>query len=279
MTSEYLDAVRPAALSHITMLESKMSKANPRATSLFYLAFRRYVTACASRHAHTKVPRTWQYTRPQRCQIFANCKIRYATTRDVPTQKESLRAQTHYDLFPSSLPSGAPPSGSFHINPVALRKEFLQLQAKAHPDRHQGIDKAKAEAASARINDAYRTLLNPLARARYLLSLRGVEMSEDESIAGSASDSGEGMDADLLMEVMEVREEIEAAGSKEEVEGMKAENNERKKASEDRLDELFQAGDIDAARRETVRLGYWVNVGTALADWEKVGDGRVSEHD
>lgn len=104
-------------------------------------------------------------------------------------------------------------------------------------------------------------------------------MSEDESIAVSASDSGEGMDADLLMEVMEVREEIEAAGSKEEVEGMKAENNERKKASEDRLDELFRAGDIDAARRETVRLGYWVNVGTALENWEKIGDGRVSEHD
>lgn len=205
--------------------------------------------------------------------------MRYATTRAVPTQKESLRPQSHYDLFPSSLPSGAPPSGSFHIDPLALRKEFLQLQAKAHPDRHQGIDKAKAEAASARINDAYRTLLNPLARARYLLSLSGVEMSEDESIAGSASDSGEGMDAELLMEVMEVREEIEAAESRSEVEDMKAANNERKKASEERLDELFHAGDIEAAREETVKLGYWVNVGTALDNWEKAGDGRVSEHD
>lgn len=205
--------------------------------------------------------------------------MKYATTRAVPTQKESLRPQSHYDLFPSSLPSGAPPTGSFHIDPIALRKEFLQLQAKAHPDRHQGIDKAKAEAASARINDAYRTLLNPLARARYLLSLSGVEMSEDESIAGSASDSGEEMDAELLMEVMEVREEIEAAGSRSEVEDMKAANNERKKASEKILDELFHAGDIEAARKETVKLGYWVNVGTALDNWEKAGDGRVSEHD
>ena len=205
--------------------------------------------------------------------------MRHATTRAVPTQKESLRPQSHYDLFPSSLPSGAPPTGSFHIDPIPLRKEFLQLQAKAHPDRHQGIDKAKAEAASARINDAYRTLLNPLARARYLLSLSGVEMSEDESIAGSASDSGEGMDAELLMEVMEVREEIEAAGSRSEVEAMKAANNERKKASEERLDELFRAGDIETARKETVKLGYWVNVGTALDNWEKTGDGRVSEHD
>ncbi|KAL8940624.1 MAG: hypothetical protein Q9211_002189 [Gyalolechia sp. 1 TL-2023] len=199
--------------------------------------------------------------------------------------KESLRPQNHYDLFPSNFPSGPPPSSSFHVDPSKLRQEFLQLQAQAHPDRHQGIDKVKAEAASARINDAYRTLLNPLARARYLLSLRGVELSEDESIAGSPSGmSGEGtggqnVDAAFLMDVMDVREEVEEATSREEVEEMKMKNNERKKASEDRLDELFRAGDIESARRETVKLGYWVNVGTALEGWEKVGDGRVSEHD
>lgn len=87
------------------------------------------------------------------------------------------------------------------------------------------------------------------------------------------------MDAGFLMDVMEVREEVEDAGSREEIEEMKAKNNERKKASEDRLDELFKTGDVDAARRETVKLGYWVNVGTALEGWEKAGDGRVSEHD
>ncbi|KAL8723975.1 MAG: hypothetical protein Q9181_007044 [Wetmoreana brouardii] len=204
---------------------------------------------------------------------------------DAAVYRESLRPQSHYDLFPSSFPSGPPPNGSFHINPSALRKEFLQLQVRTHPDRHQGADKAKAEAASARINDAYKTLLNPLARARYLLSLRGVEMGEDESIAGTPSglDSGGGgdgaMDSALLMEVMEVREGIEAAESREEIDEMKAENDGRKTASEVRLDELFRAGDIDGARRETVRLGYWVNVGTALENWEKAGDGRVSEHD
>ncbi|KAL8807083.1 MAG: hypothetical protein Q9182_000916 [Xanthomendoza sp. 2 TL-2023] len=250
-----------------------------RATVDIFIAFQRYFTSSTSRYALAKAHRPWSVRRLQCCQMPVEFRTGFASTSTAPIQRESLRPQTHYDLFPSSLPSGAPPSGSFHIDPPSLRKEFLQLQAKAHPDRHQGIDKAKAEAASARINDAYRTLLNPLARARYLLSLRGVEMGEDESIAGSPSDTGEGMDAGLLMEVMEVREEIEAAQGKEEIEGMKAENEERKKASEDRLDELFGAGDVEGAKREAVRLGYWVNVGTALADWEKVGDGRVSEHD
>ncbi|KAI4253636.1 MAG: hypothetical protein LQ352_003564 [Teloschistes flavicans] len=204
---------------------------------------------------------------------------RYASTASTAPYKESIRPQSHYDLFPSSLSSGPPPNGSFHIDPSSLRREFLQLQARAHPDRHQGADKAKAEAASARINDAYKTILNPLARARYLLSLRGVEMGEDESIAGSPSAVGGDMDTELLMEVMEVREDIEAAQSRAEIEEMKAANEERKRASEDKLDHLFRARDIEAARGETVRLGYWVNVGTALDGWEKVGDGRVSEHD
>ncbi|KAL8886251.1 MAG: hypothetical protein Q9215_006012 [Flavoplaca cf. flavocitrina] len=258
-----------------------MSKASPRSASSFYVAFQRYFASSGQCQIQiqTIARQPWRYTRPRRHQVFASNGIRSATTSAVSNQKESIRPQTHYDLFPSSLPSGAPPNGSFHINPAVLRKEFLQLQAKAHPDRHQGIDKAKAEAASARINDAYRTLLNPLARARYLLGLRGVEMGEDESIAGSPSDSGQGMDAGLLMEVMEVREEIEAAESKAEIEEMKARNEERKRASENRLDDFFRAGDIEAARRETVKLGYWVNVGTALENWEKAGDGRVSEHD
>ncbi|KAL8772301.1 MAG: hypothetical protein Q9209_002513 [Squamulea sp. 1 TL-2023] len=256
-----------------------MSKTNPRATSLFYLAFRRYFTTPISSYTSVEARQQWRLTRSQRRQTFVNNRTRPATTSAVPNQKESFRPQNHYDLFPSSLPSGPPPSGSFHVKPTVLRKEFLQLQAKAHPDRHQGVEKAKAEAASARINDAYKTLLNPLARARYLLSLRGVEMTEDESIAGSPSDSGRGMDAGLLMEVMEVREEIESAESKEEIEAMKADNDKRKQASEDKLDELFKAGDIEGARRETVKLGYWVNVGTAIENWEKIGDGRVSEHD
>ncbi|KAL9606442.1 MAG: hypothetical protein Q9179_000408 [Wetmoreana sp. 5 TL-2023] len=224
----------------------------------------------------------WRYRRQQ---AYTYGKTRHASTSNAAAYKESLRPQSHYDLFPSSLPSGPPPNGSFHIDPSTLRKEFLQLQARTHPDRHQGADKAKAEAASARINDAYKTLLNPLARARYLLSLRGVEMGEDESVAGAPSglDSrgGEGsaLDSGLLMEVMEVREGIEAAESRDEIEEMKAENDRRKTASEARLDELFRAGNIDGAMKETVRLGYWVNVGTALENWEKAGDGRVSEHD
>ncbi|KAL8978203.1 MAG: hypothetical protein Q9177_006462 [Variospora cf. flavescens] len=255
-----------------------MSNASLRASYRFFTTFQRYHALAGEQCLNATGPRLC--SQHERHYLHITDCTRYASTSTAPVQKESLRPQNHYDLFPASLPSGPPPKGSFHVDPFTLRKEFLQLQAKAHPDRHQGADKAKAEAASARINDAYKTLLNPLARARYLLSLHGVEMSEDESIAGSPSGmEGGKLDADLLVDVMEVREGIEEAGSREEIEEMKAENNKRKKASEDRLDELFKAGDIEAARLEAVKLGYWVNVGTALEGWEKAGDGRVSEHD
>ena len=260
-----------------------MSVASCRPSFRFYSVFYRYLTAsnskCTSATARPFIPK---------CQRHREDRIkwrRYASNSTAPFQKESIRPQNHYDLFPSSLPSGPPPHGSFYVDPSILRKEFLQLQARAHPDRHQGGEKAKAEAASARINDAYKTLLNPLARARYLLSLHGVELGEDESIAGTPLDmsseenGGANVDAAFLMDVMEVREGIEAAGSREEIDEMKAENHKRTKACEDRLEDLFKAEDIEAARRETVKLGYWVNVGTALEGWERVGDGRVSEHD
>ncbi|KAL8838360.1 MAG: hypothetical protein Q9170_002167 [Blastenia crenularia] len=250
-------------------------------SSHFFVALHRYCTLPGPSHTTCKpLYRFRPYYRRQ--QVHPIQAARHASTSTTPIQQESFRPQNHYDLFPSSLPAGPPPKGSFHVDPSQLRKEFLQLQAVAHPDRHQGADKAKAEAASARINDAYKTLLNPLARARYLLSLRGVELGEDESIAGSPLEMGGGggnVDAGFLMDVMEVREAIEEAASKEEIEEMKQKNNERKRKCEDRLDELFRAEDIETARTETVRLGYWVNVATALEAWEKVGDGRVSEHD
>src|SRR6266516_6320322 len=80
----------------------------------------------------------------------------HSTSNQVPSsqnsRKESFKPQTHYDLFPQSISQGPPPTGAFQIDIRALRKEFLQLQAQAHPDRHPQGFKLQAEAASARIN-------------------------------------------------------------------------------------------------------------------------------
>jgi len=169
--------------------------------------------------------------------------------------------QTHYEFFPKTLPQGPPPSGPFVIDIRTLRKEFLQLQAVAHPDRHPSHHKTRAEATSARINEAYKTLQNPLLRAQYLLSLRGIDVAENETAKVE--------DPELLMEVLDTREEIEGAQEEEELDGLKAVNDERIAASEKILDEAFREDDMEGAKGEAVRLRYWVNIKESLDAWEK----------
>ncbi|KAI1819866.1 Co-chaperone Hsc20 [Xylaria intraflava] len=177
--------------------------------------------------------------------------------------------QTHYDFFPKSLPDGPPPRGHFKLDVRALRREFLTLQAGAHPDLHPSHMKARAQATSARINEAFRTLESPLLRAQYILALRGLDVANDETAKVE--------DPELLMLVLETRECIEEAEEEGELEGLKVENEERIRECEDRLERLFAADELDAAAAEVVRLRYWVNVRESINNWEK-GKPVVLQH-
>ena len=147
------------------------------------------------------------------------------------------------------------------IDAQELRKEFLQLQAVAHPDRHPQELKQRAEATSARINEAYKTLQNPLLRAQYLLSLQGIDVAEDESAKVE--------DPELLMEVLDTREQIETANEEEEVQELRAVNDERVAKSEEILEEAFRRDDLERAKKEAVKLRYWINIKESLDAWEK----------
>lgn len=179
---------------------------------------------------------------------------------------------SHYDFFPQTLPQGPPPSGPFAIDQRALRREFLQLQAKAHPDLHPPHHKARAEATSARINEAYKTLSSPLLRAQYLLDARlGV------SAHPSSDEAARVEDPELLMQVLEAREVIEEAEDESELLPLREENDERVRESEESLGEFFAADDLESAKHECVRLRYWVNIAETLHHWEK-GKPVVLEH-
>lgn len=175
--------------------------------------------------------------------------------------KESLKPLNHYDLFPLTLQEGPPPKGPFDINVPNLRKEFLQLQAKAHPDMHAGQNKAKAEGLSMLINEAYKTLQSPLLRTQYLLSLRGIEVAENETAKVE--------DPELLIEVLDAREAIEDAQSEEDLVPLKKINGVRIEDSVSTLEKAFNRDDIDLAMTEAVRLRYWINIKESLDGWEK----------
>ena len=168
--------------------------------------------------------------------------------------------QTYYELFPDSLSAGPPPNGPFSVDVRALRREFLQLQARAHPDLHASEHKSRAQSTSAHLNEAFRTLADPLMRAQYLLSLRGIDVAGDEA--------GKVADMQLLAEVMEAREEIEEAGAEEDLEGPRTVNDGRIKESVGALERLFAEDNLEGAKMEAVRLRYWVNIKQCLDEWE-----------
>jgi molecular chaperone HscB len=100
-------------------------------------------------------------------------------------------AEDHFARFGLSRKLG--------IDLEALETEFLRLSREFHPDRFAGApeaERAEIQRSSARINDAYRTLRDPVARAEHLLALEGVERSEGEAKCPP----------DLLAEVFELRE-------------------------------------------------------------------------
>lgn len=191
-----------------------------------------------------------------------------STSTETPPPNPSA-PQTHYDLFPTTFPNGLPPASPFTPDSKQLHKEYLRLQAKTHPDLAPQEQKRQAEATSMRINEAYRTLSDPLKRAQYLLSLQGIDV-EDESAKLGASP--------LLMEVMEAREAVEEAEDEAGLAEVRAENEERIAQSVGILEGAFGKGEWEAAAKEAVRLRYWANVEESIRGWEKGKGGGVLHH-
>lgn len=88
-------------------------------------------------------------------------------------------------------------------------------------------------------------------------------------VGGDGDGEGEVGEGELLMEVMEVREAIEGAEGQEEVEGLKGVNEGRIKESVRVLEEAFRGDDVAGAKREAVRLRYWMNIKESLDAWEE----------
>ena len=95
----------------------------------------------------------------------------------------------------------------FEVDAAALDAKWKQLQGAAHPDRFATETAAAQRVAmqwAVRINEAYRRLKNPLARAAYLCSLHGVDLQAESNTA---------MPAAFLMQQMEWRDTLSEAAS------------------------------------------------------------------
>jgi len=105
--------------------------------------------------------------------------------------------QSYFSLF--GLPQQYP------IDSAQLSRAYQQIQQQYHPDRFVSAD-AQAQRQSLQIatfaNEAYQTLKQDAARARYLLQLQGIDCMQENNTV---------MPAEFLMRQMEWRETMQDA--------------------------------------------------------------------
>jgi molecular chaperone HscB len=104
-----------------------------------------------------------------------------------------------------------------NVDIAVLEKDFYALSRKLHPDlnvRAEGQQQEWSMEQSSMLNDAYRTLKDPIKRTQYLLHLEGVELEEQSKTATEqARATGELkkqiVPPDLLEEVFELNMHLE----------------------------------------------------------------------
>ena len=102
----------------------------------------------------------------------------------------------------------------FAVDGEALETAYRKVQAEVHPDRFASAPDAERRRAlelATEANEAFQTLRSPVARARYLLQLRGIDTQEETNTA---------MPVDFLMAQMEWREAVADARAASDVEGL-----------------------------------------------------------
>jgi molecular chaperone HscB len=116
---------------------------------------------------------------------------------------------TYFEVF--SLPP------KLALDTVALEKQFYRLSREFHPDRFaskSAAEQAEATEKSSLLNDAYRTLRDPIRRTEYLLGIEGVELEEQsvkatESARAAGAEKKQIVPPDLLEEAFELNMQLE----------------------------------------------------------------------
>src|SRR4029077_19595359 len=100
-----------------------------------------------------------------------------------------------------------------NLDPALLEQQFRALSRQFHPDYFYNAPPAERRASlerSSYLNDAYRTLKQPVSRIAYLLDLEGVMTPADRGESGA---HGKQPPAALLEEVFALNEDLAEAGS------------------------------------------------------------------
>lgn len=160
------------------------------------------------------------------------------TTAPTSSSTKPVESQDYFAVF--GLPR------KLWIEMSELEQKFLQMSWKLHPDNFVNATEQERELSlkrSSELNDAYRTLRDPIARVEYLLAIEG-ERKEGEKKQQAPPE--------LLEEVFELNESLdelrEAKASGENLAGLKARLESAEKNFQGKLGEVD--GKLQAAARE-----------------------------
>jgi molecular chaperone HscB len=158
-----------------------------------------------------------------------------------------------------------------NVDIAQLEREFYELSRKLHPDLIARADKQEQEwglEQSSHLNDAYRTLKDPIRRTEYLLRLEGVELEEQSKAATEkARATGEikkqVVPPDLLEEVFELNMQLE------ELRAQKKLGKDDPALIEEIGKQKFELEEKQESLSEELKK-YW-------HDWDRLADGDAEE--
>ncbi|XP_065054297.1 iron-sulfur cluster co-chaperone protein HscB-like [Rhopilema esculentum] len=134
-----------------------------------------------------------------------------------------------------------------------LTIQYRELQGMIHPDKFgSSLEEERQYSAeqSSLINKAYNTLIDPLTRAVYLLSLNGVEIGEENTVG----------DTEFLMEVMETNEKLSEVKTSKDLDDIRKINNDAIDSCIENLFISFENRDFAAAKEWTIKFRYYRNI-------------------
>ena len=164
-----------------------------------------------------------------------------------------------------------------NIDAADLEQRYRALSRQYHPDYFYNAPAAERRASlerSSYLNDAYRTLKNPITRVEYLLTLEGLapkSAGQDAARPGAADGAGnQAVPAALLEEVFALNEELDGvrelksggapadewqrrlAGARAPIEARRSEHERQVRELSERWDALVESGATNEARREVL---------------------------
>ncbi|KAJ2940154.1 hypothetical protein O0L34_g11719 [Tuta absoluta] len=145
---------------------------------------------------------------------------------------------------------------TFDLDENELAKRYKELQKYLHPDKFANKDKEEQEISatySTLVNEAYKTLLEPLARGIYMLNLRGKDLPEKTEV-----------DQEFLMDIMEKNEEVEKAETEQQIMELNQENKMKIKELQKQVSQAFFDGDMKRVIRLLGFMKYYTSIDSQI---------------